>query len=109
VYVCLYFSYPFIVVCSYSPYHENNSESGGERFGGALLNVIIIIGIIVVMTVFLVVLYKYRCYKVLKCVLLMYGHSWTPGHPWLAHHVVPAPALLLQLRVSHVCAWAAEP
>jgi hypothetical protein len=48
----------------YSPYHESSSTSDSTRFAGALLNVIIIIGIIVVMTIFLVVLYKYRCYKV---------------------------------------------
>lgn len=52
----------------YSPYKENNDEGGGERFAGALLNVIIIIGIIVVMTCVLVVLYKNRCYRAI--------HGW---------------------------------
>jgi presenilin 1 len=49
---------------SYSPYKENQDQSSGERLGGALLNVIIIIGIIVAMTILLVILYKYRCYRV---------------------------------------------
>ena len=63
----------------YSPYHETDDESGGERFAGALLNVVIIIGIIVVMTVFLVVLYKYRCYKVCDSAepwIIPWSHFW---------------------------------
>eukprot|EP00048_Salpingoeca_helianthica_P006801 m.102933 g.102933 ORF g.102933 m.102933 type:complete len:575 (-) comp14129_c2_seq1:47-1771(-) len=55
----------------YSPYQESSSESSGERFSGALLNVIIIIGIIVVMTFVLVILYKYRCYRAIHGWLLL--------------------------------------
>ena len=51
--------------CSYTPYESNNpNASDSEKFGGALLNSLIIIGIVVGMTCVLLVLYKYRCYKV---------------------------------------------
>lgn len=56
---------------AYSPYSETSSNGGGERFGGALLNAIIIIGIIIVMTMVLVVLYKYRCYRAIHGWLIM--------------------------------------
>lgn len=54
---------------AYTPYKETDSnESNGEKLGGALLNTLIIIGIVVFMTFGLVALYKYRCMKVI--------HGW---------------------------------
>eukprot|EP01137_Pigoraptor_chileana_P032245 Opistho-2@21321 len=47
----------------YIAFKENDNQSSGEKFGGAIVNVIIIIGVILAMTCLLVVLYKYRCYK----------------------------------------------
>lgn len=48
----------------YTPFHEDGDISKTEKFGQAVANSLIVIAVILVMTVFLVLLYKYRCYKV---------------------------------------------
>lgn len=47
----------------YIPYSEDTSSSS-SKFGEALVNTLVFLAIVVVMTIVLVVLYKYRCYKV---------------------------------------------
>lgn len=50
----------------YTPFHEDGDISKTEKFGQAVANSLIVIAVILVMTVFLVLLYKYRCYKVIE-------------------------------------------
>ena len=48
----------------YTPFHEEGEISKGEKFAQALANDLIMIGVILVITVLFVLLYKGRCYKV---------------------------------------------
>jgi len=46
-------------------YTENPNDSGGTRFVGSLINALIFVGMIIVVTIIFVVLYKYRCLKLI--------------------------------------------
>ena len=44
--------------------NEDQATNGGQTFLIALVNALIVVAIVVVMTIVLVLLFKYRCYKV---------------------------------------------
>lgn len=55
------------VYLAYTPFHEESPESG-TKFWNAVANSLILMGVIVIMTLLLILLYKYRCYRVI--------HGW---------------------------------
>jgi len=48
----------------YTPFeHDDVSSDYGSKIWGSLANAFILLGAVIVMTIFLILLYKYRCYK----------------------------------------------
>ncbi|KAL5463363.1 hypothetical protein EMCRGX_G032256 [Ephydatia muelleri] len=59
----------------YTPLREESAGSGGVTFLFALVNALIIIGLVVVMTVILVLLFKFECYRAIQGWLLLSSAS----------------------------------
>ena len=59
----------------YTPFHEEGNISQARKAGEAIANAFIVIGVVLVLTIILVVLYKFRCYCVsistLICLLVI--------------------------------------
>ncbi|KAK3748726.1 hypothetical protein QZH41_015672, partial [Actinostola sp. cb2023] len=50
----------------YTPFHEENGISSAQKAGEAIANAFIVIGVVLVLTIILVVLYKFRCYCIIS-------------------------------------------
>nr|BAE19681.1 presenilin [Ephydatia fluviatilis] len=59
----------------YTPLREESAGSGGVTFLFALVNALIVIGLVVVMTVVLVLLFKFECYRAIQGWLLLSSAS----------------------------------
>ncbi len=71
-----------IIISVYVAYEESNTDSTGVRLLHSIVNALIFLGAILVTTVIFVLLYKYRCLKVI------YGEQFTlQGYLWLVDHV----------------------
>lgn len=54
----------------YTPFHEE-SQSFGDKLYDAVRNALILLGVVIVLTIVLIILYKKRCYKIIHGWLLM--------------------------------------
>ena len=63
-FLCIYIiSFLIIAARIYTPFHEDKGGAGTKAWN-AVVNALIIISLVLALTVVLVLLYKYRCYKV---------------------------------------------
>lgn len=59
----------FLIRRIYTPFHPEDTDTGGVTLVKSVLNSLIILAVVVVMTFFLILLYKLKCYCVsLDCI-----------------------------------------
>ena len=73
-YLCNFYVNVCLLSCRiYTPFEHDGKTSGvGDRLLQSLGNALILLAAVVVMTIFLIFLYKYRCYKVTQSLLYCY-------------------------------------
>jgi hypothetical protein len=90
---------------SYTPMHESDTQTAGQRLGGALINVTIVISIVVAMTMLLVMLYKYRCYTAIHgwllvvSMMLLFFMSWLYIDQVVSTNNIPIDVITLYLFI----------
>eukprot|EP00123_Amoebidium_parasiticum_P011341 comp20661_c0_seq1/m.26813 comp20661_c0_seq1/g.26813 ORF comp20661_c0_seq1/g.26813 comp20661_c0_seq1/m.26813 type:complete len:442 (-) comp20661_c0_seq1:489-1814(-) len=90
-----YFSTDSGIYLPYVVFDEKGESSDLLKFGGALVNALIIIAVVAVMTFLLVCCYKHRCYKlitvwlVFSTVILLFFFSFTYWQEALTFYNVP--------------------
>lgn len=84
---------------AYAPMRETDDESAGDRFSGALINVLIILCVLITMTFLLVLLYKYRCYRVSLPDVASIHPNWLFPPP--AHAVAAAAESCVCVSFTH--------
>ena len=69
----------------YTPFHEEGDITKAQKAGEAIANAFIVIGVVLVLTVVLVLLYKFRCYCVstwcLRFKVLVKDYNWNFTYP----------------------------
>ena len=90
----------------YLPFDENQS-SNGLNFIVGLVNALVFVMIVLVMTTLLVILFKYKCYRVrMWCCLIgvevMTTVVSSVGHQRVAGDCIWSPSLCHLLRLLHV-------
>ena len=73
--LCILYPYTFPSTSIYL-LNEDQATNGGQTFLIALVNALIVVAIVVVMTIILVLLFKYRCYKVSSPHSQVFPLSW---------------------------------
>ncbi|XP_067941464.1 presenilin-1-like isoform X2 [Watersipora subatra] len=93
------------VYLAYTPFHPKADDSTLVTIGSSVGNALIVLGVVVVMTILLVLLYKYKCYKILhgwlivSSLLMMFFFSFIYIQASLQAYNVPFDMISLMLII----------